>query len=86
MSLAEADKAMDKLRMLEASWVEVSPSDKVRLSAERLLRLHPLRAADALQLAAAWVACRGEPTGMEIVCADERLAKAARLEGFVVVP
>lgn len=86
MTLSEADKAMARLRMLEASWVEVSPSDKVRTTAERLLRVHPLRAADALQLAAAWVACRGEPSGMELVCADERLSRAARLEGFAVVP
>lgn len=52
----------------------------------RLLASHPLRAADALQLAAALVWARGQPGGHEIVCLDDRLASAALLEGFTVLP
>ena len=36
-------------------WTEVPPIERVRDQASRLLRVHPLRAADALQLAAALV-------------------------------
>ena len=38
---------------LSSGWHEVVPSSRVRSAAERLLRVHPLRAADSLQLAAA---------------------------------
>ena len=44
--------AFDRLKQLAAGWHEVDPSDIVRETATRLLRVHPLRAADALQLAA----------------------------------
>ena len=40
-------------RRLEASWNEIDPTDRVRQQAMRLLRVHSLRAADSLQLAAA---------------------------------
>lgn len=86
MNLDETDKSMAKLRALERSWVEVSATEKIRSSAQRFLRVHPLRAADALQLAAAWVASRENPQDMTFLCADERLARAARLEGFRLVP
>ena len=54
--------------------------------AQRLLRLHPLRAADALQLAAAVVASEHEPRSLDFVCLDERLAAAASREGFRPTP
>ncbi len=73
-----------RLRHLEDHWVEVEPTAAVRRQAERLLRLHPLRAADALQLAAALVACHHEPSTLAFHTADTRLADAARREGFPV--
>jgi predicted nucleic acid-binding protein len=51
----------------------------------RFLRVHPLRTADALQLAAAFIAAEGRPSSLEVVTLDERLAAAARKEGFVVI-
>jgi hypothetical protein len=54
--------------------------------ARRLLAAHPLRAADALQLAAALVACDERSDMLAFVTLDDRLAKAARRGGFVVVP
>lgn len=65
--------------------VEVQPSDRIRGTAARLVRTHPLRAADALHLAAAleWA---GTPQGHVLVTLDERMAEAARLEGFRVLP
>jgi hypothetical protein len=51
----------------------------------RFLRVHPLRVADALQLAAAFVAAERRPPSLQIVTLDERLADAARKEGFALV-
>lgn len=67
--------------MLRASWFEVQPGDAIREQALRLLRVHPLRAADALQLAAAleWA---GTPTRAAFMTFDERLRSAAHREGF----
>jgi predicted nucleic acid-binding protein len=57
----------------------------LRECAIRLLRVHPLRAADAVQLAAAVIAAEMRPTSLEFVTADRRLADAARKEGFAVL-
>jgi uncharacterized protein len=43
-----------------------------------------LRAAGALQLAAAFVAAEARPSSLELVTLDDRLAAAARKEGFVL--
>jgi predicted nucleic acid-binding protein len=51
----------------------------------RLIRVHALTAADAVQLAAAQV-WAGPIHNPEFVTFDERLAMAARLEGFRVLP
>ena len=81
---SEADRSLARLRELQDGWSEVVPSAGVRHLAERLLRIHPLRAADALQLAAALCACDGDTGRMGFVCLDERLAAAARKEGFAL--
>jgi predicted nucleic acid-binding protein len=79
----EARSALDSLG---ARWSEVQPTDRVRSTAERLLVVHPLRAADALQLASALVWSDGVPGGRVFVCRDSRLREAARKEGFTVQP
>jgi predicted nucleic acid-binding protein len=56
-----------------------------RKIAKRFLRVHNLRAADALQLAAAFLAAEKDSSTLEFVCLDERLANAARKEGFAVI-
>ncbi len=87
-SLDEADRAIAtrKLTFLEARWSEVTPTRPLRDSACRLVRVHDLRAADALQLAAAVdLRGRGETTP-PFVTLDERLALAAAREGFPVLP
>lgn len=76
--------ALERLDSLAEAWNEVQPVAAVRGTARRLLRVHPLRAADALQLAAAVVAAEGVPASLDLVTLDERLAAAARREGFVV--
>jgi predicted nucleic acid-binding protein len=45
--------ALQRLQQLASDWHEVDPSDAIREMAARLVRVHPLRAADAFQLAAA---------------------------------
>ena len=77
--------AFERLSRLSRMWREAEPVDTVREIAQRLLRVHPLRAADALQLAAAVVASRSRPSTLEFVTLDERLATAARVEGFPVI-
>ena len=74
------------LERLSESWSEISPTNRVREFAARALLLHPLRAADSLQLAAALVWANGSPRALEFVCLDQRLREAAYLEGFQVLP
>ena len=77
--------AFGRLAQLTASWQEVESGDLVRETAIRLLRVHPLRSADSLQLAAAFVAAEGRPSTLEFVTLDDRLALAAQREGFIVI-
>jgi len=69
-----------RLAHLESSWSEVTQVNAVRDRARRLLESHPLRAADALQLAAALVAVEERPAAIPFVTFDERLEEAARRE------
>jgi predicted nucleic acid-binding protein len=77
--------ALKRLAQLAVGWQEIDPSDVVREAAARFLRVHALRAADALQLAAAFLAAQGRPATLEIVTLDERLGAAARKEGFGII-
>lgn len=83
---ADARAVRDVLRALGQAWSEVQPSDRVRGTAERVLAVHDLRAADALQLAAALDWCDGSTDGASVVCLDRRLRAAAQREGFLVLP
>jgi len=49
-------QAFDRLKQLASGWHEVDPSDSIREAAVRFLRVHPLRSAEALQLAATFLA------------------------------
>ena len=80
-----AASAFDRLKQLANGWHEIEPSETVRENALRFLRVHPLRAADALQLAAAFLAAERRPSTLEVVTLDERLADAARKEGFELI-
>ena len=80
-----AAHAFGRLQQLATAWHEVDPGDAIREAAVRFLRVHPLRSADALQLAAAFVAAERRPSTLELVTLDDRLAVAARKEGFVLV-
>jgi predicted nucleic acid-binding protein len=84
LSPSAATEALERLDALARHWHRIEPVDAVLETARRLLRVHPLRAADALQLAAAFLASEGRPSTLEFVCLDERLAIAAQREGFPV--
>ena len=86
-ALGEADavEAFERLTQLSAGWHEVDPSDAVREAAVRFLRVHSLRAADSLQLAAAFVAASHRPASLDFLTLDDRLEMAARKEGFAIV-
>jgi len=86
MTETEEEQARLILRALQEAWTEVEPASVVREQAGRVLRLHPLRAADALQLAAALIWSQGDPVRHGFVCLDQRLREAARREGFTVLP
>jgi uncharacterized protein len=80
------DQALSIITALAGSWSEVLPTEALRLRAERLLMVHPLRAADALQLAAALVWAEAAPQGLEFASLDQHLSEAAAREGFAVLP
>ena len=75
-----------RLNSLFETIYEVDAIQRVRERASRLLRVHPLRAADALQLAAVMVGTEEDVRRLPFMCFDDRLAAAARLEGYEVNP
>jgi predicted nucleic acid-binding protein len=83
---AALTRATERLRALVELADTVSPTDEVRRRAARLVAVHPLRAADALQLAAALLWCEEQPHNEVFVSLDARLRDAARNEGFDVRP
>jgi predicted nucleic acid-binding protein len=83
---ASLKDAGERMRAFVDHADSVAPTDEVRRRAARLLAGHPLRAADALQLAAALIWCEEQPHNETFVCLDDRLREAARREGFDVAP
>jgi predicted nucleic acid-binding protein len=84
-ALAKASAVLDKL--IDGSLM-VEPTDEVPLEALRLVAEHPLRAGDAVQLAAAvvWAGGPGRAAGKGFVCLDHDLRAAAAAEGFDLLP
>jgi hypothetical protein len=83
---AALTQALARLTAVAQDADVVAPTNRVRERAGRLLATHPMRAADALQLAAALVWCDEQPQGQVFVTLDERLAETARREGFGILP
>jgi hypothetical protein len=86
LDAAGESRARSFLARAASSWLEVEPSEDLRSSAERVLAVHPLRTADAFQLAAALHWCQGRPANQGFVSLDNRLRRAANAEGFAVLP
>lgn len=82
LSPAAYAAAIARMEVLKKQWHVVRPSDFCLERTERLLSLHPLRAADAFQLAAALLACGEHTKAGDFHCSDRRLWEAAEREGF----
>lgn len=81
----QAGRARGLLARLWRSVHVVEDVGAAQHRAARLLRVHPLRAADALQLAAALGWAEDQPDGHVFHTFDERLGQAADKEGFIIV-
>ncbi len=87
LNAGEGERAQTDLSALASAWGEVEPTTAVRDRAILYTARHSLRAADALQLAAASVGLSAIGAhGSAFVCLDRRLAAAARTEGLNVFP
>jgi uncharacterized protein len=80
---SQAETRIDELVRSSHTIVDV---ESVKSQARRLLRVHALRTADAMQLGAAWEWASGRPDGRVLHTLDGRLGLAARREGFRVIP
>lgn len=85
LSQEQYEAAGRRLALLRKSWREMQPTNRLRELAETCLNRHPLRAADAFQLAAALVWCNEKPRNRAFICRDNRLTEAARREGFTAI-
>ena len=84
LSIHAEVRAKAILSVLSGEWSEVQPSELVRQRTERILQVHPLRAADSFQLAAALIWTQESPLGLDFVCLDQNLREAAFKEGFIL--
>jgi predicted nucleic acid-binding protein len=82
---AEFADAQVDMNALRQSWQEVAPSDQLRSLAESFLDRFSLRAADAQQLAAAYVWASAKPRGRTFLSGDRQLLDAARQLGFQAI-
>lgn len=85
LSREERRQCLDAFESLSKQWDEVVDLFATRFRAMALLARHPLRAADAAQLAAALVVAEDRPANLEFACLDERLTLAAEKEGLRVL-
>ena len=86
LSAAGERQARQVLATLARSWIEIQPTEALRGTAERLLAVHPLRAADAFQLAAASEWRRRQTAETPFISFDARLREAAYKEGLTILP
>jgi len=82
IDVGNTERARIRLNFLSNSWIEIQPTDSVREMAKRLIRVHGLRSADSLQLAAALGACGNHPKNQNFLAGDQNLKRAATKEGF----
>ena len=67
---------------LAEEWSVMEPTSGLRANAARLVERFDLKAADALQLAAALEWCENSPFGDVFLTADQKLREAAVVSGF----
>jgi predicted nucleic acid-binding protein len=82
ISSGDCAKARQVAAALAAEWSVIQPSNALRDCATRLVDRYDLKAADAMQLAAALDWCENVPRGEIFLTADQKLREAAVLSGF----
>jgi predicted nucleic acid-binding protein len=85
LTIQDHSAAGARLEILRRGWRELQPTDALRTEAEIFLSSYPLKAADALQLAAAWIWCSGNAQNCTFISGDTQLLEAARHLGFQTV-
>ena len=80
------ESAVEILSRIQMKLTEIFPSEEIRDEAIGLIHKHPLKTGDTLQLASALIWADHHPAGKQFVCLDDRLRKAAALEGFTLIP
>lgn len=70
----------NRLKQIAEGWHEIEPSEVLRENAVRFLRVHALRAGDALQLAAAFIAAERRPASLDLAN-SRRSARRRRAQG-----
>lgn len=85
LAAAAFTTARSRAKQFFTAMAHVVALEQVAERALRVLDMHSVRAADALQLAAALVASRERPQHLPFVTLDERLAEAVEREGFPIV-
>jgi predicted nucleic acid-binding protein len=84
ITAVEYAQAKQQAEHLAIIWRTVAPSARIAFQARVLLEQYPLRAADALQLAAALAWCEDKPNGNVFLSFDQRLREAAGQAGFTL--
>ena len=86
LSRKQRREVLERFDTFAGNWDEVTDLLAVRSRANALLARHPLRAADAGQLAAALLVQEHLAEPLTFVCLDQRVSSAAELEGLRVLP
>jgi predicted nucleic acid-binding protein len=86
LNASQWSKAWKSMTPLAETWYFIPPSTVIRANAIKLVEHYDLRAADALQLAAALAWCDSAPHGRTFLTLDDRLQQAAMLKGFDIHP
>jgi predicted nucleic acid-binding protein len=84
LSATQRDDILEALQQDLAAFYLIELTADVVSYATRLLRRHPLRSADAVQLASCLTVARRLSRDPKLVAFDERLVAAAREEGLPV--
>lgn len=83
---SQLTELLTHLQTQATNWYILTSGSRLEHLTLRMLRIHPLRAMDAIHLAAARLVCGDEVVSMGFFCEDARLAQAAAKEGFTVCP
>jgi len=82
LNASEWGESVHLAKRLAGMWFVVEPSPALQARAVEIVERYDLRAADALQLAAALEWCADLPSGRKFLSGDRRLLDAAMLCGF----